>query len=148
MNIITGQDWRVGPWICERAGGQWLPGMRTVGAEKDGELVAGVLYAEYNGVHCFVTIAAAGGSWLTPRLLWYIFRYPFIELKCRRLTALVNDDNSRSEAFVKDLGFSLESKLEGASPTGDILVFRMMKDDCRWLNLEKRYGQGFRATDA
>ena len=110
----------------------------------DGELLAGVLYEDYNGANLLTHIAATtSGHWMTREYLWFIFYYPFVQLNCKRITSIVASSNQKSARFVEHLGFKLEATLKDAHPGGDLLVYVMHKIDCRWLNLKRNapYGQ-------
>ncbi len=128
---------RIGPWVCARAGGTWTPGRGTaIGREVNGRLVAGVLYEDYN--HANVVCHIAGeGNWLNREYLWTIFDYPFKQLKVRRITVPVASVNARSQKFVIHLGFVREAVLADAHPQGDIYVYKMTAESCRWLRLKK-----------
>lgn len=105
-----------------------------IGWAKNGSLVAGVAYAEWNGPNVVCHIASDGSRrWLTRAYLWTIFDYPFNQLACNRITVCVGEGNAASTRFVKHLGFILEAKLAGAHPTGDLLIFRLRKHECRWI---------------
>lgn len=98
-------------------------------------LVAGVAYAEWNGVNVVCHIASDGTKrWLTREFLWTIFDYPFNQLGCKRITVCVGSGNAASRKFVVHLGFSEEATLFGAHPTGDILIYRMTRKECRWIS--------------
>ena len=132
---------RVGPWVCERAGGTWIPGRGTaIGRLVDGELVAGVLYEDWNGANVVCHIAGVG-SWATRGYLGVIFDYPFVQLGARRITVPVCSTNSRSIALVERMGFTMDARLSRATPAGDLLLFAMFKDECRFLG--GRYGKEF-----
>jgi RimJ/RimL family protein N-acetyltransferase len=124
---------RIGPWVCRRAGGAWIPGRGTaIGKEKAGELVAGVLYEDWNGANIVCHIAGEG-AWANREFLRVIFDYPFNQLKVRRITVPVASVNHISRRFVEHLGFELETTLADAHPEGDILLYRITPDKCRWL---------------
>ena len=106
-------------------------------------LVAGVAYANWNGVNVECHIASDGSKrWLTREYLWAIFDYPFNQLGAQRITVCVAAGNADSCRFVKHLGFTIEAKLEAAHPTGDILIFCMKRQDCRFIQTRSQYGQG------
>lgn len=99
-------------------------------------LIAGVAYCEWNGVNVVCHIASDGSRrWMTRDFLWTIFDYPFNQLKAKRITVCVGEGNSASRRFVEHLGFGLEAQLQGAHPTGDLLIYVMRKPHCRWLAL-------------
>lgn len=125
----------IGPWVCARAGGTWTPGRgAAIGLIKGGQIRAGVLYEDYNKAHVICHIAGEG-RWACKEFLWVIFDYPFTQLNVRRITVPVASSNTTARNFVEKLGFELEAILQGAHPDGDILVYKMTADQCRWLGL-------------
>lgn len=113
-----------------------------IGWAKDGKLVAGVAYANYNGPNVECHIASDGSrKWLDRRFLAVIFDYPFNQLKCERITVCIGEGNLPSRRFVEKLGFKHWTTLGADShPTGELLVGWMFKRECRWIgpDFEKR----------
>jgi len=139
-NDVTFDAELVGPWVSAKTGGHWCKGRGTaIGRLKDGKLVAGVLYEDCTGANIVCHIAGEEG-WATRGFLGLIFDYPLNQLGCRRITAPVASNNTASINLMKKLGFELECTLEQANPDSDILIFRMFKDQCRFLS--ERYKNG------
>lgn len=108
-----------------------------IGWLRRGRLVAGVAYAEWNGPNVVCHIASDGsGHWLTRRYLHTIFDYPFNQLNVKRITVCIGEGNLQSRRFVLHLGFELETTLQAAHPTGNLLVYRMFKESCRWIKAD------------
>ena len=63
----------------------------------------------------------------------------FNQAKVKRLTGLVGEKNTDSQRFNKNLGFTIEARLKDAHPDGDLLIYRMFRDECRFLNMRKDY---------
>lgn len=123
----------VGPWVCEQAGGTWVAGRGTaVGRVKDGRLVAGVLYEDWNGANVICHIRGEPG-WASRQYLGVIFDYPFRQLKVRRITVPVCSTNAACRKLVEHMGFTLESTLAQATPDGDMLLYRMFESECKYL---------------
>jgi RimJ/RimL family protein N-acetyltransferase len=134
--IVTGPA--VVEWVAKRTNEHGNFGAATgIGVEREGKLIGGVVYNEWNGVNCNMHVAAENGHWLSRTALWYFFDYPFNQLKVNRVTGLVGEGNLHAREFDEKVGFSLETTLKGAHPTGDMLVYVMWRKDCRWLNLER-----------
>lgn len=130
--LIVGKG--VVEWIAKRTGEFNCFGTDIgIGWQKNGEIVAGVAYANWNGVNVECHIAAVGKHWLTRQYLWTIFDYPFNQLGVNRITVCVGQGNAKSVRFVKHLGFRIEARLEGAHPTGDLLIFCMNRQNCRFI---------------
>ena len=104
-----------------------------IGWARAGALVAGVAYADWNGPNVVCHIASDGTRrWATREYLRVIFDYPFNQLRCKRITVCVGEGNGDSRRFVQHLGFRLESTLRAAHPSGDLLVYAMFKEQCKW----------------
>jgi hypothetical protein len=151
MKVITGQDDRCGPWMCAKQGVPWVPGAgTTIGLESStGELKAVVCFDSYNGVNISMHVAAVPGKhWLNRNFLWYSFYHPFEELQCKRITTVVASCNVEVRRFMDNLGFTLEATLKDAHPAGDLLIYVMYKDQCRWTkHLKERHnGQIFSSS--
>lgn len=123
----------VAPWVFSKAGGVWFPGSgSSIGKLKNGELVAGVVYDHYNGVNIHASIAGVG-NWADRDFLWKIFDYPFNQIGAKRMTAMICSTNRKSIDLVTKMGFNLEAKLRGATSKGDLLLYVMFKDECKYL---------------
>ena len=143
--IVTGQDHILGPWMCERQkGAQWFPGSGVcIGLMEGDEILCVVMYDNYNSANVNMHVASVPGKrWLVREYLWYCFYYPFEQLKVKRITGLVDSSNTEARKFDENLGFTLEATLKAAAPAGDMLVYCMTKQSCRWLHLkDKRNGK-------
>lgn len=104
----------------------------AIGLERDGKIIAGVVYSGFNG-SCITADIRGIGRWANREYLRAIFDYPFLQAGVKRITAVVESDNETSQKFVKHLGFVHEATLRHAGRSGDLLVFRMFRDECKWL---------------
>lgn len=124
----------VAPWVCERGGGQYYRGSASaIGKVRNGKLVGGIFYENFNGANVVCHIAGEGHYWLDRRFLWMIFDYPFKQLGAIRMTAPVASINQPCINFVERLGFEREAILHDAHPAGDIFIYVMRAGNCRWL---------------
>ena len=130
----------VGPWVASRTGGTWSPGRGTAIGKLDdqGNLIAGVLYEDWNGANIMCHIAGEG-NWASRQFLNVIFDYPFNQLKVKRITVPVGSTNIKSIHLVTRMGFALESTLAQAIPDGDLHLFRMFRSECQYLR--GKYGK-------
>src|SRR5688572_71989 len=136
--IIQDQIDEVGTWVCDRTGTLWYDGRGTaVGFTFDGRLVGGCTYEQFNGANVYLRFSLTDARFINRATAWATFSYPFDQLGCKRVTALVDSDNLRSLAFVKRLGFAYEATLQDAAPNGDQIVFRMLKSECRWIRNQR-----------
>ena len=118
----------------------------TIGVFDNGRIVAGVVYADWNGRNIFMHVAAEPGKvWLTRKTLYEFFAYPFLQCGCERITGWVESSNTAARRLDEHLGFVEEARLQGAARDGgDIIVYCMKKRDCRFIG--DRYGQEKRAA--
>ena len=128
----------VGPYVARHCNMVWTPdNSTTIGLLKDGELIAGVWYEDYNKVSVMCHIAITGR--MTPEYLNVIFDYPFVQLGVEKIVVPVLSDNEASTKFVKNLGFEEKARLSEVSPDGDMVFFVMSKDKCRFIG--EKYGK-------
>ena len=123
----------IGPWVSDGVGATWVKDEGTaIGWVKNGELVAGVIYQHFNKANVFCHIRGEG-NWANRTFLRVIFDYPFNQLKVNRITAMIGSDNEASKKLVTHMGFELECTLAQANPSGDLLVYRMFRENCKYL---------------
>lgn len=136
--IVIGQDDIVAQWVCERLGKLWTPGMgKALGwIDKNENLIAGVTFYGFDGVNVWIDCAATEKSrWCDRRAIWAVFHYCFEQLKVLRVNAFIPSDNEKSLKFNTGIGLKHEATLERAAPGGvDMFVYRMFRDECRWLS--------------
>lgn len=133
--IVIGEP--VCVWTAERTGGTYYAGSGAgIGWEKDGQLLAGVLYDEFTGRSVRMHVAGVGKRWMAREFLWTCFDYPFNQLKVNKVIGLVDSTNSDALRFDRHLGFVEEAVIKDAGKFGDLHVLTMTRDQCRFL--EKR----------
>lgn len=130
---IVGDFQRIFAFVNARVPVFLSEGMKALGLERDGELVAGVLYEGYTGANVWMHIAVDGGQ-LSREFLRYMFYYPFIELGCARISSFTPADNAAARRFNEHVGASVEATLPQAGPGGgDLCVYVMWRETCRFL---------------
>lgn len=124
----------VGPWVCERTGGKYSPvDSACIGMTSSGKLVAGVLFDHFNHASIAMHVGSDGANWLNLRFLRAVFRYPFVQLGVNKVLGLVASTNLAARRFDEHLGFELEAVIADATPGGDLLIYTMRRDQCRYL---------------
>lgn len=133
-NLIYGQEERLLPWASERIGMTFRNDAYTIGLERDGNLVAVVVYDTFSAADCCMHIASDGtGAWMNKSLLVSAFSYPFIQLGLRRVTGMVPAKNTQALAFDEHLGFVREGYHPHALPNDDLVSLGMLKSTCRFI---------------
>lgn len=134
MAIVLQQDDRVGPWVCERVDKRWVPGRgKTIGLEKDGVLVAGIMVEDYTGTSCSMHVAGEG-NWLTRDFIHFVFGYVFHQMNCNVVVGVLRSGNERAIKFDEKLGFEELVRIDGAHADGALVIMTMRRENCRWIN--------------
>lgn len=133
--LIYGQEDTLLPWAQERIGVTFRPDAATIGLEKDGALVAVVVYDGFSETDCNMHIASDGTrAWMNKALLLSAFAYPFVQLGLLRVTGLVPAHNQAALAFDEHLGFVREGFHPKAGPGGsDLISLGMLRESCRFI---------------
>jgi len=131
--LVFGDDICVANWCRERLPNflGWNGHYVAIGYERGGTLKGAIVFTQYSGSN--IVIACALEAPLTRRFLRAIFYYPFLQLGCRRVTALIDEDNARSRRLVESAGFELEGRMRQATLQGDVLIYGLLKEHCKWL---------------
>ena len=135
-DVIYGADKQISGWVESKIPGYTATdGARALGVIKGAELVAGITYENWNGIHVESAIAALPGSrWADRRVLRAIFHYPFIGLGCRAVSVSVPMSNLASLNLATKLGFEPEAIVRFAAHDGsDLLILKAFKEKCRWI---------------
>lgn len=137
--FLYGRDAEVIDWVGARVDEDDFGPAVGLGVYEDGKIIAGVVYNLYNGPSLCMHVAAdPGKKWLTKQFLFNFFAYPFIQLGCNRVTGLVRVDNIEARRFDEHLGFVQEGVIRrGASDGTDMILYGMLKEECRWLGVRQ-----------
>ena len=87
---------------------------------------------EDNYQDCCLHVAGEG-LWATKEFLHAVFDYCFNQCGCVRVTGLVASTNTKARHFDEHIGFVYEATLKKALPSDDVIVYRMFREDCRWI---------------
>lgn len=111
--------------------GEWY---QAIGLERDGEPIAAVVYNYYSRCDIAMHVAAVPGRrWMTRAYLQAVFQYPFLQLKVNRVSGYVPAKNWDVQRFDEHLGFIREGVMRKALEDDDVIVYGMLKEECRFL---------------
>lgn len=130
--IVHGFD--VAQWVMQKIG-RYTDGMTAIGEVRDGQLIAGTVFENFNGSNMFghQRIDAPPS-----RKYWFaVSDYIFNFCGCKRLTATVEADNAKAISLNKKIGFEVEATLKDAGRNGDLIVMVLWKNNCRMLRWNK-----------
>ena len=96
-----------------------------------------------------VTIAADSPRWATRQTIQTLLAYPFMQLKCQRVSAFVRKGNKRARRLNEGLGFVLEGRLRDAGPNNEtVLLYGITRKDyvAKYVTPYVRKANGIEAT--
>jgi hypothetical protein len=106
--------------------------------DSDGCFLGGFVLTDYTG--STMTDHMAGvGNWCSPQLMWVIFDYQFEQCSLKKVMCTVSSHRRNVVDLVTRAGFRHEYSIEDGVPEGQMHLFSMSKDQCKWLRLRDRY---------
>jgi len=137
--MIMFGDHEHGKRVARAAGIGYDPEVDRCISRMTWELLGGVIYTNYTRRTVQMHMAGFVPRWATPELMWVIYDFPFNYLKVEKVIATVPSTNERSVAIVFKMGFQHLTSIPEIVVNGDMLVFEMLRKDCRWLKLRERF---------
>lgn len=121
----------------------------ALGVVRDGKLLGGVVYSNFNGHDIHASYAFDSPAWASKAVLRILFGYPFNQLGVVRMTAVIGRKNKHARKMIERLGF----KLEGVHPLAadgrqDAISYGLRRDKCRWIANKKTTGKSEDTTSA
>jgi hypothetical protein len=122
-------------WAAARLGIRFRSDARAIGWAKGAQLLAVTVYHTFGEGDCEMAVAAdTGRAWLSRTYMRHVSAFPFITCDLRRITCWIAEDNARSLRFARHLGLTQEGcKRDGAANGVDLLLFGLLRRECRWL---------------
>lgn len=127
---------RVSKWVARRADADPEGAEAAIGWTRDGQITCGVFYEHFTHKSITATLAIEPGAVVPKEFLWAIFDYPFNRIRVWKVIAYVAENNTRSRTAVEKMGFVFETSIADYYPEGALLVYSMVKPDCRWLEMK------------
>jgi RimJ/RimL family protein N-acetyltransferase len=136
-DLVFDQKERVGAWVAAKVGqkADW-GSFYAMGVESGGNIIAGVVFNNFNGSNATCHIAISKYTKAIIPLFEAVCDYAFNRCKLNRLTGMVPSNEPAVLAFDKHLGFEEEFIMKHGAPDADMHVLVMWPDKCRWLRKE------------
>ena len=109
----------------------WPQGAVTLAQINCGQIEGVAIYTDYTP--CNVNMHCVLEKRLTRESLRAVYRYPFIQLGVRRITALIAWRNLKSRKLAQNAGFEWEGLMRHGIEDDDLCVYGLLKEDCRYL---------------
>lgn len=140
LRLVTGHRQEVGLWMVDRLPDmQEVPGgFEAIGVARGDELIGGCLFTNFvryeDGGAIQVWAAGEPGQWVSRRIISAMLGYPFVQLGCHRIWAMVAKRNRPSRKLLTDLGFRLEGVArQHFGRKKDAMSYGMLREECKWI---------------
>jgi hypothetical protein len=132
MKTIAGEDLRIAAFVADQCGCGFVRPYTTLGWERNGELVGGVVFNCFTGHDIELTLAGRGT--VTRQAMRDIADYVFRQLGASR--GSIRTRASRRDIIdqAERIGFKREGYHPRLFGDDDGVSFGMTRDDCRWLD--------------
>ena len=122
-------DQRTVDYVAQKTNHHTWDQQVSIGLEQDGKIVAGFLYDNYNGALCAMHVAA---DRFDREFLRIAFDYPFRQLDLKSVYGPVASTNTAACNLAIRLGGKLHTVIPDGHPDGDLCIFLMRRDECRY----------------
>ena len=137
--MIVFGDREHGRKIAEAAGSSFNSNVDVVAARVENDkLLGGIVFYGYTKVSIRITLAGFQPNWANRDLLLVGFHYPFGQLGCHSVFVQLDASNTKSLELAGNLGFKIVATVPGVYATGDELILRMRREECRFLDITPR----------
>jgi RimJ/RimL family protein N-acetyltransferase len=113
----------------------------ALGIVRNRKIVGGAIYNEFTGWSCAVTVFVDSPFWCKPETLCTLYTYPFCQLNCTRVEALIGRNNRKARRIMKHMGWTEEGchplRFNGVE---DAISYGMLRQNCRWLRENQQDG--------
>jgi hypothetical protein len=123
-------DNRVALYVGQRNGRVIIPPFTAMGVERNGEIVAGAIFRNFNGSDIDVLVVGEVAAF-TPLFVRSIGRYVFDQLGCCRLSMTTNQ--IRVVELAQRLGAKVEGlKRDGFGPGNDAVLLGVLRSEWKF----------------
>lgn len=110
--LLYGCDEALANWAGQRLRMEIAKPNTAIGVAHGGKILAAAVFNNFRPPNIEITFVTVSPRWASPGAVRAILRYPYQQLGCKRITAIIEATNQPARAFLCRLGF----KLEGVHP--------------------------------
>ena len=90
-------------------------------------------YNGFIGRTCCMHVVIQQPEVMSPRIVREAFEFPFQVCNCEAVLGMVDSTNQAALDFDRRLGFTELTRIPNGGLEGDLVIFRMLRGECRWL---------------
>lgn len=129
-------------WAGKRLGISDFGPAQSIGVIRRGDIVAAAVFHHFRFPDIEISFCTAHKHWATPQTVRGIMRYPFIQLGCKRLTAITSETNQPTQAFLCRMGFKKEGVHPDVFIDGAAISYGLLRKDAeRWLAEDREWAR-------
>jgi RimJ/RimL family protein N-acetyltransferase len=134
--LLFGCDRELAQWAGARLGMHIAEPNTSIGVAHKGEIVAAAVFNNYRPPNIEITFVTSSPRWASKGAVSVILGYPFLQLGCKRVTAVIEAMNQPARAFLCRLGFKLEGIHPDVFASGAAETWGLLRHDARrWLEV-------------
>ena len=132
--LLFNHDAVLTAWAGARLGIADFRPCTTIGVAREGAILAAAIYNNYRPPNIEITFVTASPHWASKGAICAMLRYPFVQLGCKRLTAITAVQNAPARTFLLRLGFCEEGLHSDALPSGAAVSYGLLAANAaRWI---------------
>lgn len=140
--LIVEPQYAISKWLCERIG--YIPTKEFIAFanwDNEREEIIGALgYDGWSTKMVEIHVAGEEGTyWLNKETLSMAFIFPFVMHKRNIVVSRVSSYNLEAMTLNEKLGFEEQCRIKDGAEFGDLVVFAMYKERCKWLNMKTKF---------
>jgi len=109
----------------------------SLGVVRNGQVVGGAIFFNNRGHDIEVCAGFLNPRWATPATMRSLLAYPFVQLGCKRATAITARKNKAARRLLEGMGCRVEGvKRYGFDGKQDAIYYGLIKEDARWLKVK------------
>jgi len=135
MSIFVENQEMLKKWASNKLKIGFSPNSYFIGQVLNNELRAVAAYCSFQGQSCNFHLCSTGNYWMNKEFLQAIFEYPFIVARLKIMLAIVSGENKKSLNLSNRFGFKEVANIPYAHQDGNLVIFTMQSNDCKWLNI-------------
>lgn len=136
--LIFNSDAELARWAGAKLGLRLNEPNTSIGVAHKGKIIAVAVFNNFRPPNIEITFVTTSPRWASPGAVRAILRYPFVQLGCKRVTAIIEASNQPARAFLQRLGFKLEGIHPDTFESGAAESYGLLLADAeRWIMQEK-----------
>lgn len=129
-----GENRQLLAWAANKLKQDVLQNARAIAVVKNNKIAGVIVLHDWSPPNVFLSWASDDVRWMSKGLILHIYNWAYVQLKCTRITGLVERNNKRARKIDEQLGMKLEGVLRKAAPSGrDMIVYGLLKEEAETL---------------